>query len=98
MKISDIIDAMQDEIVARNCFIVEINLSKDNDVELVIESENSDRGRQEKEGVRRACRAGADGRNHMGPPASGIRIEKQKNNKQKWKRQNLEMPLQNSRI
>ncbi len=42
MKISDIIDAMQDEIVARNCFIVEINLSKDNDVELVIESENSE--------------------------------------------------------
>ena len=31
---------MQDAIVARNCFIVEINLSKDNDVEIVIESED----------------------------------------------------------
>lgn len=40
MKISEIIDAMQDAIVARNCFIVEINLSKDNDVEIVIESED----------------------------------------------------------
>ncbi len=40
MKISEIIDAMQDEIVARNCFLVEINVSKDNDVEIVIESED----------------------------------------------------------
>ena len=40
MKISEIVDAMQEPIVARNCFIVEINLSKDNDVELVIESED----------------------------------------------------------
>ena len=31
---------MQDEIVARNCFLVEINVSKDNDVEIVIESED----------------------------------------------------------
>ena len=40
MNISEITDAMQDEIVARNCFLVEINVSKDNDVEIVIESED----------------------------------------------------------
>ena len=40
MKISEIVDAMQEEIVARNCFIVEINSSPDNDVEIVIESED----------------------------------------------------------
>lgn len=40
MKISEIIDAMQGPIVARKCFIVEINLSPDNDVEIVIESED----------------------------------------------------------
>lgn len=40
MKISEIIDAMQEPIVARNCFIVEINVSPDNDVEIVIESED----------------------------------------------------------
>ena len=32
---------MGDAIVARKCFIVEINVSKDNDVEIVIESEDS---------------------------------------------------------
>lgn len=37
-----IVDAIQDTIVARNCFIVEINVSKDNDVEIIIESETSD--------------------------------------------------------
>ena len=31
---------MQEPIVARKCFIVEINLSRDNDVEIVIESED----------------------------------------------------------
>lgn len=41
MKISKIIDAVGDAIVARKCFIVEINVSKDNDVEIVIESEDS---------------------------------------------------------
>lgn len=40
MKISEIVDAMQEPIVARKCFIVEINLSRDNDVEIVIESED----------------------------------------------------------
>lgn len=41
MKISEIIDVVGDAIVARKCFIVEINVSKDNDVEIVIESEDS---------------------------------------------------------
>ncbi len=40
MKISEIIDAMQEEIVARGCFIVDVSVSKDNDVEIVIESEH----------------------------------------------------------
>ena len=40
MKISEIIDAMQEAIVARKCFIVETKLSPDNDVEIVIESED----------------------------------------------------------
>ena len=40
MKISEIIDAMQDAIVARKCFIVETNVSRDNDIEIVIESED----------------------------------------------------------
>lgn len=41
MKISEIIDAISETVVARKCFIVEINVSKDNDVEIVIESEDS---------------------------------------------------------
>ena len=41
MKISEIIDAVGDAVVARGFFIVEINVSKDNDVEIVIESETS---------------------------------------------------------
>ncbi len=39
MKVSDIIDAIGDEIVARGCFIVDISVSKDNDIVLTIESE-----------------------------------------------------------
>ena len=39
MKISDIIDAIGGEIVARGCFIVDISVSKDNDIVLTIESE-----------------------------------------------------------
>lgn len=39
MVISEIKDAMEAAIVARGCFIVEINVSKDNDIELTIESE-----------------------------------------------------------
>jgi len=39
MVISEIRDAMEDAIVARNCFIVEINISKDNEILLAVESE-----------------------------------------------------------
>mgnify|MGYP003402440852 FL=1 len=41
MKVSDILDAIGGEIVARGCFIVDISVSKDNDIVLTIESENS---------------------------------------------------------
>ncbi len=40
MKVSDIVDAIGDEIVARNCFIVDISVSKDNDIVLTVESED----------------------------------------------------------
>ena len=40
MKVSDILDAIGGEIVARGCFIVDISVSKDNDIVLTIESEN----------------------------------------------------------
>ena len=39
MKISEIIDAISDEIVARGLYIVDVTVSKDNDVEVTIESE-----------------------------------------------------------
>ena len=39
MNVSGIIDAINDEIVARGCFIVEVSVSKDNDIILTIESE-----------------------------------------------------------
>ena len=39
MNVSVIIDAINDEIVARGCFIVDISVSKDNDIVLTIESE-----------------------------------------------------------
>ena len=39
MNVSGIIDAINDEIVARGCFIVDIFVSKDNDIVLTIESE-----------------------------------------------------------
>ena len=38
--ISEIIDAIGAEIVARGLYIVDINISKDNDIELTIESED----------------------------------------------------------
>ena len=41
MVISEIKDAMEGAIVARNCFIVEIKISKDNEIELTVESEDS---------------------------------------------------------
>ena len=40
MNVSDIIDAIGDEIVARGCFIVDVSVSKDNDIIVTIESEN----------------------------------------------------------
>ena len=39
MNASVIIDAINDEIVARGCFIVDVSVSKDNDITLTIESE-----------------------------------------------------------
>ncbi len=41
MNISDIIDAIQNDIVARKCFLVDAKLSKDNKIILTIESEDS---------------------------------------------------------
>ena len=40
IKTSDILDAVGGEIVARGCFIVDVSVSKDNDIVLTIESEN----------------------------------------------------------
>ncbi len=39
MNISEIQDAIKPAIVARDCFIVGINISKDNDIELTVEAE-----------------------------------------------------------
>ena len=39
MNVSVIIDAINDEIVARGCFIVDVSVSKDNDITLTVESE-----------------------------------------------------------
>ena len=39
MNASVIIDAINDEIVARGCFIVDVSVSKDNDIVLTVESE-----------------------------------------------------------
>lgn len=39
MNATEISDAIKDEIVARGFFIVEINVSSDNDIELTVESE-----------------------------------------------------------
>ena len=40
MNKSDILDAIGGEIVARGCFIVDVSVSKDNDIVLTIESES----------------------------------------------------------
>ena len=40
MNVSEILDAIGGEIVARGCFLVDISVSKDNDIVLTIESEN----------------------------------------------------------
>ena len=39
MNVSEILDAIGGEIVARGCFLVDITVSKDNDIVLTIESE-----------------------------------------------------------
>ena len=39
MKKSDIIDAISSEIVARGLYLIDVTISKDNDVEITIESE-----------------------------------------------------------
>ena len=39
MNVTEVIDAINGEIVARGCYIVEVTVSKDNDVEVVMESE-----------------------------------------------------------
>ena len=39
MNVSEIIDAIGSEIVARKCYIVDVTISKENDVEITIESE-----------------------------------------------------------
>ena len=41
MNVSEIIDAINDEIVARGFFIVEVFVTKDNDVTLTVESETA---------------------------------------------------------
>ena len=41
MNVPEILDAIGGEIVARGCFLVDISVSKDNDIVLTIESENS---------------------------------------------------------
>ena len=40
MNVSDIKDALQSELVARGCFLVDVSVSKDNDIVVTIESEN----------------------------------------------------------
>ncbi len=39
MNVSEIIDAMTGEIVARGLYIIDVSVSKDNDVEITVESE-----------------------------------------------------------
>ena len=40
MNVSDIIDAINDEIVARGCFLVDVTVSKENDIVMTVESES----------------------------------------------------------
>lgn len=39
MNVSEIKDAISEEIVARGCFLVDVTISKDNDIVLTVESE-----------------------------------------------------------
>lgn len=40
MNVSEVKDALQSELVARGCFLVDVSVSKDNDIVVTIESEN----------------------------------------------------------
>ena len=40
MNVSEIKDALQSELVARGCFLVDVSVSKDNDIVVPLESEN----------------------------------------------------------
>ena len=40
MNVSEIKDALQSELVARGCFLVDVSVSKDNDIVVTIETEN----------------------------------------------------------
>lgn len=40
MNVTEILDAIKGQIVARRLYVIEINVSKDNDVEIVIDSED----------------------------------------------------------
>ena len=40
MNVSEIKDSLQRELVARGCFLVDVSVSKDNDIVVTIESEN----------------------------------------------------------
>ena len=40
MNVSEVKDALQSELVARGCFLVDVTVSKDNDIVVTIESEN----------------------------------------------------------
>ena len=39
MNVSEIKDAISNEIVARGCYLVDVTVSKDNEIEVIIESE-----------------------------------------------------------
>ena len=41
MNVSEIKEALQSELVARGCFLVDVSISKDNDITVTIESENA---------------------------------------------------------
>ena len=40
MNVSEIIEAISGEIIAQNCYLVDVSVSKDNDITLTVESEN----------------------------------------------------------
>ena len=39
MNVSEIIEAISSEIIAQNCYLVDVSVSKDNDIEITIEAE-----------------------------------------------------------